>query len=126
MEVDIKVGDFKLLKSGSIVFNQTNNVVFTIEDIEIEFVFKHNDTKEKGVKAVPIGNKKVQLQITNFDNVLGTAQNVPFNIASLNTGEDLFLQYAVYSINEIKILHYSWFTKPTAVEDSTQVSNIEQ
>jgi len=126
MEVDIKVGDFKLLKSGSIIFNQTKNVVFTIEDIEVEFVFEHNDTKEKGVKAVPIGNKKVQLQITNFDNVLGTAQNVPFNIASLNTGEDLFLQYAVYSINEIKILHYSWFIKPITIEGNPQVCNTEQ
>lgn len=122
MDVEIKVGDYKLLKSGSIIFNQTNNVVFTIEDIEIEFIFKHNDTKEKDVKAVPIGNKKVQLQITNFNNVLGTAQNVPFNVASLNSGENLYLQYAVYSINEVKILHYSWFIKPI-VENNTQMSN---
>ena len=122
MQIDIKVGDFKLLQSGSMVFNQTNNVVFNIEDIEIEFVFIQDTSKEKGVKAQAIGKKKVQLQITNFDNVLGTAQNIPLNIASLNTGEELYLQYVVYAINEIKILHYSWYSKPGAAKEKAQTS----
>lgn len=113
MEIDIKVGGFKLIQSGSIVFNQSNNVLFSFKGLEIEFVFIQNDDKEQSVKAVPIGEKKLQLQVLNFNNVLGTGQTNPINIASLNSGEDIFLQYVIYSINEIKILHYSWFSKPT-------------
>ena len=122
MQIDVKVGELNLIKSGSIVFNQTNNVVFKVVDIEIELVFIQDANIERDVKAQAIGNKKIQLQITNFDNVLGTAQNNPLNIASLSTGENLYLQYAVYAINSVKILHYSWYSRPGAVKENAQAN----
>ncbi len=124
MNIKKKVGDFNLIESGSIVLNQSNNISFFIADLEIEFVFNNNDEKKQEVKAIPIGNKKLQLQIFNFDNPLGTGPKMPMSVATLNNNEEIYLQYVIYSINEIKILHYSWYSKLVVIDNVDQVNGI--
>lgn len=120
-----KVGDFALIEGGSIVLNQSNNVSFFFADLEIEIVFNNSEEKKQEVKAIPIGGKKLQLQIFNFDNPLGTGPKMPMSIATLNTGEEIYLQYVIYSINEIKVIHYSWYTKNIINGNSVQFGNDE-
>ena len=108
-----KVGDFKCLESGSIVLNQSNSIVFTFSGVEIEIVFITNDGEEnQSIKALPQSNKKLLIQLINFNNSLGTGITRPISIATLNSKEEVFLQYVVYSINEIKVMHYTWYSKP--------------
>lgn len=111
MIIKKKIGEFELIESGSIVIDKANTVSFFLDDLEIEIVFFDRDDKKQEIKAIPVDTKKLQLQLINFNNPLGTGPTKPLNIATLNTGECVYLQYVVYAIHDIKILHYSWYSK---------------
>lgn len=111
MIIKKKIGEFELIDSGSIVIDKANTVSFFLDDLEIEIVFFDRDDKKQEIKAIPVDTKKLQLQLINFNNPLGTGPTKPLNIATLNTGECVYLQYVVYAIHDMKILHYSWYSK---------------
>jgi hypothetical protein len=121
MVITKKVGDFDLIESGSIVINQSNTISFFILNLEVEFVFSDTEDKKQEIKVSTIDNKKLQLNLLNFNNTLGTGITKPMSVATLNTGEEVFLQYVVYAVGELKVLHYSWYSKPV-VEDSSVVT----
>ena len=127
MEIKTKVGDLDLIESGSIVLNKDSKLYFSIEDLVFEFVFPSADGEEKtpNTKLVTTSSKSVQFQLINYDNPLGTGSPNPLNVASLSTGVDLYLQYAVHGKNKMKIFHYTWYSKPTSKVNAVSGESVE-
>ena len=128
MEITIKVGELNLIESGSIVLNQSNKLSFNIEDLEFEFLFQTEEDEDHKphIKLISKDSKSIQFQMINYNNPLGTGTPNPLNVASLSTGEEIFLQYAIHGINELKIFHYSWYSKPegkVSVDEGDRVEN---
>lgn len=127
MDIKTKVGDFDVVECGSIVLNQSNLITFSIEDLEFEFVFQSEEGTEQKpyINLVTINSKKIRFQMVNYNNPLGTGIPNPLNVASLSTGEEVYLQYAIHGINELKIFHYTWYLKPISKVNAIGEDGVE-
>jgi len=108
----IKVGNYDVLNSGTIVSIENEPIDFSIaEDIgfTIRIIFKTNtEEKEPIIKAEKFDKVGAELTFWNFNNSIGIGNVTPLNIGSLNSRE-LLLNYRVYSLNKGgKTLHYTW------------------
>lgn len=115
--MDIKINDYDVVREGSLVVNPEYTISFRVEDLSFKFDFKKDDSNEKKLQDEKIGNKTLVVHILNFDNVVGTGYSTPIELATLSTGEKLYISFAVYSIAEnLKIFHYTWLKRPVAQE----------
>ena len=125
MVIKKTVGEFDLIDGGSIVANQSNNILFLIDNLEIEIVFVDSEDKKQEIKSSIVDNKKLQLHLLNFNNPLGVGPTRPISVATFSSGIEIFLHYVVYSISDTKIFHYSWYSKPVNQEIAVKSSNGE-
>ena len=110
IKFELKVGDYEVFQSGSVVLNAQHPVTFVIADLTFELVFMTSEDKKTAIKAQPDGNKKLTIELYNYDNSLGTVQIQPIEFATLSDGHKVFFQYAIYGIGTgLKVLHYTWY-----------------
>ena len=110
----LKIGDFDILDSGSIVGNLNEPIDFIIDtqDIKIlRFIFV-NDTTIKKQKVLATESKSesktIELVFTNFNNPIGTGNAVPLPFGKYEN-RTLFLNYRIYHMEGAgKHIHYTW------------------
>jgi hypothetical protein len=110
----IKIGDFDILESGTIVGNEHEPIDFFVnEDVDfivrLEFVNDKNQTDPPHKKkAEKFGERGVKLIFTNYDYPTGVGNSAPLKIGRFKNRE-LFLNYRIYSLESAgKLVHYSW------------------
>jgi hypothetical protein len=108
----IKIGDFDVLESGSIVGNESEPTDFILNeehDFIVRFVFLVEDSNsDRRVKADKFGAKGIQLTFSNYNNSLGTGNAIPVRLGNYNNRE-LFINFRVYSLSHGgKLIHYTW------------------
>lgn len=111
----IKIGEYEVLETGSLVAIADESVEFNIEgDIlkTLRLLFENNEkSKEQEVKAeIPENDKNtVILKFTNFNNPLGIGNGIPLPLGNYK-GRPLFFNYRIYSLNDKsgKHIHYTW------------------
>ena len=110
----IKVGDFDILDSGSIVGNLNDPIDFVIDTQYVKtlrFIFVNdNSTKRQKVLATESKSetKTIELVFTNYNNPLGTGNNVPLPLGK-HENRSLFLNYRIYNMEGAgKHIHYTW------------------
>lgn len=109
--MDIKIGKYNVLSSGTVIGVVNEPITFTIENLVFEFRFKDNkETKENKLNTeLSEDQTKLILNFENFNNSLGTGNIEPMQLATLN-GRFLLLNYRVYALTEKsgRMLHYTW------------------
>jgi len=110
----IKVGDYDVLDSGSIVGNLNEPIDFFVETkifkiLRLIFV-NDSEIKENKIRAETDENDKniLQLRFTNFNNSLGIGNVSPIRLGEKDN-RNLLFNYRIYSIdNGGKHIHYTW------------------
>lgn len=116
--MEVVLNGYKIIRDGTIVLNPKDTLSFTIEGLKFNFVFIEDESGNKKIEDVREPDS-LTLKIFNFNNVLGTGLSDPIELATLDSGEYLYLQFAVYQIvKEIKVFHYTWSTKKKEGENS--------
>jgi hypothetical protein len=117
--MNIKVGEYEVYSSGTIVSLPEEIIQFYIEDLTYELEFKDDLTKsEQNVEAIADSKTKtMKLVFTNFNNNLGTGSLNPLNLGFIGK-KILYFNYRVYALvgnkdsgTAGKTLHYTWLTK---------------
>ena len=108
----IKVGDFDLIESGSIITMKDADIHFYIEDLE--YVFRFVNTEEKGAKMHIASNdgKKMEIELQNFNDAIGIGNVNPIPMGTVQ-GKSLFMFFRVTQLEDGgKTMHYTWLSKP--------------
>lgn len=111
----IKVGEFEVFASGSIVGNNDESIDFIIDEninymVRLTFV---DDSTIQGdsAKAKKIGTNGIEITFINYNSSLGTGNIIPLKLGFVN-GKELYFNYRIYSIGTAgKHLHYTWLIK---------------
>lgn len=109
--MEIFVDDFLVYGSGVIVLSSEKTITMKIEDTDFVFDFKDEDGGVPAIQIVESVEHRCHLVFSNFNSPLGTSIKDPILIASLDNGENLYLQYAITTINKvIKVFQYTLYT----------------
>lgn len=109
----IKVGEYDILESGTVIGNENEPVDFILDtktNFTLRMNFKDDDSLEKkpSIKAELLGENILQILFKNFDNPLGNGNVKPIKLG-VNQGRELSINYRIYSIEESgKLIHYTF------------------
>jgi len=108
----IKVGDFDVLDSGSVVGTLNEPIDFIINEVTgfiVRLTFTEDtNQKENQRKADHFGDSGVEINFINYTNSLGAGNVSPLRIGMFNKRE-LYLNYRIYHIDRLgKQIHYTW------------------
>ena len=109
--MDIKVGNYDVHSSGSVIGVVGEPIVFSFDNLTFEFRFfdDKENSKQEMTTEIPADGTKLILNFRNFNNSLGTGNLSPLRVALLNS-RPLFLNYRLYALadNAGKMIHYTW------------------
>lgn len=112
--MEIKVGDFDVLESGTIVGIIDEPIEFLLSketDFRIKIIFKDDKTltdKPHNRKADVYGKNGLQITFTNYNYPNGIGNAKPVQLGQIENRE-LHLTYRVYSlVDSGKLFHYTW------------------
>lgn len=105
-------GFFEIFDSGTIISFRNESIIFYLTDdlkITLSFINDPSNQSQK-MNPRPINNKEMILELTNFNNSLGTGTTEPLKLGTLNN-RVLYLNFVVYSlgINSQKTFNYTWY-----------------
>lgn len=110
--MEIKVGDYEVLKDGTIIGNENESIDFILIK-EIGFTIRISFKTDLMVQEPNIQVEKFDkagglLTFYNFNNSIGIGNIKPLVIGSFNNRQ-LLLNYRVYSLDKGgKSFHYTW------------------
>ena len=115
--MNVKIDDYDVVRDGVLVLNSTNTITFSIYNLEFVFDFRKEESGKRDVFQESSGRNRLLIHLINFDNTLGTGFSDPMEVATLETGEKLYMLFAVYAIaDNLRILHYTWLKRRLIVE----------
>lgn len=102
------IDDMEVLETGILHLLKLDNVIkIHISNLILEFHFKENkEVSELNVTAETIGNNKVVLTLTNFNNELGEGILQPTELGIVN-GTKLFFTFLTHSIVDKRSFSYT-------------------
>ena len=112
--MEIKVGDYEVHASGTVIGNETEPIEFVIDkgsNYVLRLIFiRDPNQKPAQVKADRYGNNGLQITFINADNSLGLGNTAAVKVGRLN-GRELYFNYRIYSLNANqggKHIHYTF------------------
>jgi hypothetical protein len=119
----ITTGEYEVLYSGTVIGVIDEPIEFQFPKnqgsikIIIEFKSDDSNTKNLPIELNAINKKTLKMTLINL-NDLGAGNTKIINIGNIG-GRKLFINYRVYSINELsKTLHYSFYLGKEATNDN--------
>lgn len=112
--MDIRIGDYKVLASGTVITISNEWTTFLIQNLKFKFRFINTEDQIQRIDSNPIDDTTIELTFNNFNNPLQTGNTTPLRLGSL--GEDsLFFQYRVQYLAKDTghTLHYTWMLRPS-------------
>lgn len=107
----ITSGNGNILASGTLITFDDAPINFKLKGaLEVSLNFKSDDTEKTSLKAESTENKRLRLDLYNFNDVLGSGSVLPLEIGTWE-GKKLFISFRVYSLNDSnqRTIHYSFF-----------------
>lgn len=107
----IKMGDYDLLESGSIITTKDADVHFFIQDLEYVLSFVEDDSVPIQIRTKSNTGKRMELELVNFKDPFGAGNINPFPMGRIGDLQ-LYILLRVSSLKEGgKTIQYSWYTK---------------
>ena len=95
----IKVGDYNLIDSGTVITTKDDDVHFFIRDLEYVFRFVKTDEDDAKVHIASNDGKKMEIELQNFDNPFGVGNINPMIMGEID-GNDLFIMFRINQLND--------------------------
>ena len=111
MDVNIKVGDNKVIASGTFVTDKAENILsFAYNNEELFFTFLIKSSENSSLRWYPReDNKGMVIEFFGFQDSLGKTSTEPMLLAKLSNGEDLFLRCVIRDVGKIKTVDYTFY-----------------
>ena len=108
----IKVGDYDILESGTVIGNINEPIDFILDpdkEYIIRFTFTDDaENKQWTAKAEKFGNNGLNIIFINYNNSLGIGNLALIPVGRMY-GRAVFLNYRIYAIDKGgKLVHYSF------------------
>jgi hypothetical protein len=114
MKITTGQENYEVLDSGTIISYMDEPICFQIAaDLKIVMSFKTDkDVKDQKMDYKAVGNKELEIILTNFNNTLGTGNAAPLPLAKINNRQ-VYLNFVVYAFDEKsnKTVHYTWYLR---------------
>jgi len=117
MDINLSSSGKKIIASGSfITFDKEPNIISlkkAKEKLSLNLIFKNKPAENRSINFSAEKNTLkneviVNIFLTNFNSVLPTSFTSPISIAKWDTGEEIYLQLSIKSINDkIKEIIYT-------------------
>lgn len=109
----IKMSEYEVLSSGSILALEDTPVEFQIRNLTFVFVFikSEDENKEMVVNVRGESNVRARIEFINFDNELGCGLINPIAVGHIQNRElSLLVRFSQLNRGG-KLIHYSWLLK---------------
>lgn len=123
--IDIKMSEYEVLSSGSILALEDTPVEFQIRNLTFVFVFikTEDENKEMVVNVRGESNVRARIEFINFDNELGCGLINPIAVGHIQNRElSLLVRFSQLNRGG-KLIHYSWLLKGTPLMTAQTENN---
>lgn len=107
----IKVGEYEVLDSGTIVSNKDVPIDFILDEstnTKVRLKFINDQNLGQSATAEIFEKTSILITFTNYNNSLGIGNPEPLPFGKLKNRE-LFFNYRIYSLDSGgKHIHYTW------------------
>lgn len=108
---NIRVGEFSLMESGSIISPKGADIHFFIRDLEYVFSFVDLADEKPQIKTKSNNGKKLEIELVNFNDAVGIGNINPLPMGQID-GLDIFIMFRVAQLKEGgKTMHYTWYSR---------------
>lgn len=116
MHVEFESKHHHIVATGSVISFNDDPLILKMplegEDLSFVFTFGHDveNPEKPSLKAIPHGDRKLELQFLNFDYQLGTGNVSPIEVGTID-GQSLYLNYRVYVLDnsDCRLIHYTLY-----------------
>ena len=108
--MEIQVGGFDVLSAGCIMSIDGQDIVFTLSaEMKARIRFLSSQESKQSVKAKIGESNELQIELTNFNNPLGTELAKPVEVGTYN-GKKLLLHLRIQGMSKSKnrVVFYTW------------------
>lgn len=110
--MEIFVDKYSVYSSGVLILSSDKTITMKIEDTDFIFDFEDIEGGSPHLQLGESNDYSCHLTFCNFNNPLGVSIKEPVLIASLSNGDNLYLQYAIITVNKVvKVFQYTLYTK---------------
>ncbi len=111
----VKVGDYDLIESGTIITMKDAEIHFFIMDLEYVFLFVQSEEQDAKIHIASNDGKKLVVELINFNSSFGTGNVNPIPMGRIGAN-DIFIFFRITQLDEGgKTMHYSWLSKPSNI-----------
>jgi hypothetical protein len=113
MDIGIKVGEYQVLNSGSIVALEGAPIVFHIGSliISFEFINSQDDTEQMTIQKRVVSSLEAVIEFVNFNSQLGSGLVIPYVVGTFQNKELSFLVRFSQLNKGGKLVNYTWLTR---------------
>jgi hypothetical protein len=120
--MQIEVGDYKVIGSGSVISIKQESITFYVEpSLPCKIIFEDDSENNSPRVKYDVSNSRMQLVITlvNFNSQAGNLMPDRLIVGYLGDNDDNelaldFVAFAPLGPNGPKVFHYTWLTKSIA------------
>lgn len=128
MNIGIKLGEYDVINSGTVIALEGVPLVFSIADLMISFVFvtKQEDDTQMSIQKKVISSREAVIEFINFDSQLGSGLVSPFVVGTFQNREFSFLVRFSQLNKGGKLVNYTWLVRDyPRMSENTEVSTTE-
>lgn len=125
MDIGIKLGEYEVINSGSVITIENIPVMFSILDLKISFNFKTIECEGNAmsINVIPVSNKEVVYEFINYDSQLGCGLVEPVHAGTINNRELSFMIRCSKLNRGGKLLNYTWLLRDIPVPSDMKEGN---
>lgn len=110
--MEVFVDKYSVYSSGVLILSSDKTITMKVEDTDFIFDFNDIEGETPTIQLGESNEKSCHLTFCNFNNPLGVSIKEPVLIASLDNGNNLYLQYVITTVNKVvKVFQYTLYTK---------------
>lgn len=115
--IRIRMGEYDLLESGSIICSRDADIHFYIENLEYLITFVSDDSSTPQLRVRSNTGQRLELELVNFNNPLNMGNINPFPMGRIGD-KQLFIMIRVSATGEGgRTVQYSWYTRQINSEE---------
>ncbi|KEO85125.1 DUF6864 domain-containing function [Tumebacillus flagellatus] len=115
MDLKVKVGEYQVLDSGSVMVFENETLEFALDDgdgkLTVRCVFEDREDEENGrmVEGEAKNDSECNLLFINFNNRYGTGSKKPIEVGIYNERKLLLQYYIAAPKSSYKVFTYTWY-----------------
>ena len=113
MEIGIRLGEYDVLDSGSIIALEGVPIQFRIGELKISFSFstKAEDNSQMFIHKNVISSLEAEIVFENFDSQLGSGLVIPYVVGTFQNKELSFMVRFSQLNKGGKLVNYTWLLR---------------